>query len=101
MFRYLLSYLKPIEVTAPDKIIVMIRGLRFEASNRGEILLQIQDRIRSYRQIMSQDLENVGYALPAGNIHGKMNPHLLLLKNDIKTLMALEQYLYNCEASFS
>lgn len=98
MFRYLLSYIRPIEITAPGRIVVIIRGLRFEAATRYEILIQIQAKVRSYLQIMSQDLVNVGYSLPAGNIHGKMNPHLSLLKNDSKTLMALEQYLINCDA---
>jgi len=41
-------------------------------------------------------MENVSYGLSGGNIHGKWNPHLALLKNDIRTLMALEQYLINC-----
>lgn len=101
MFRYLISYLKPIEINQPGTIIVIIRGLRFEASTRSEILMQIQKKIKSYRQMMSQDLENAGYSLPGGNIHGKMNPHLLLLKNDIKTVMALEQYLFSCGTPIS
>lgn len=98
MFRYLLSFIKPVEITAPDKMIVIIRGLRFEAATRSEVLAQIQNTTDSYRRRLSQDMENVSYGLSGGNIHGKWNPHLALLKNDIRTLMALEQYLINCGA---
>ena len=63
MFRYIFSFIKPVELTAPYKMIVIIRGLRFEAATRSEVLAQIQNTTDSYAEGYPQDMENVSYGL--------------------------------------
>lgn len=93
MFDYLMSYFKPVERKKNGKIIVIIRGLRFQADNGADIISQIKKKIDFYRQEMSNDLKNVSYSLPGGNLHGKWNPNLLIFKNDIQNLNGFEDYL--------
>lgn len=93
MFDYLMSYFKPVERKKNGKIIVIIRGLRFQADNGADIISQIKKKIDFYRQEMSNDLKNVSYSLPGGNLHGKWNLNLVIFKNDIQNLNGFEDYL--------
>lgn len=93
MCRYLLSYLMPVKTMNHGKIVVVIRGLKFEAETWLEVIRQIEEKIEFYRKEMSADMRNVTYSLPGGNLHGKWNPNLIVLKNDMKNLQVLEEYL--------
>ncbi|MGI6435287.1 MAG: hypothetical protein ACOX0F_08000 [Syntrophomonadaceae bacterium] len=93
MFDYLMSYFKPVERKKNGKIIVIIRGLRFQADTGADIISQIKKKIDFYRQEMSNDLKNVSYSLPGGNLHGKWNLNLVIFKNDIQNLNGFEDYL--------
>jgi hypothetical protein len=93
VFDYLMSYFKPVERKKNGKIIVIIRGLRFQADNGADIISQIKKKIDFYRQEMSNDLKNVSYSLPGGNLHGKWNLNLVIFKNDIQNLNGFEDYL--------
>ncbi|MGI6435271.1 MAG: hypothetical protein ACOX0F_07920 [Syntrophomonadaceae bacterium] len=93
MFDYLMSYFRPVERNKNGKIIVIIRGLRFRAETSVDIIRQIKEKIDFYRQELSNDIKNVNYSLPGGNLHGKWNPNLVIFKNDLQNLSALEDYL--------
>ncbi len=97
--RYILSFIKPLITVKNGTICVIIRGMKFQAASWAGIADRIEERIAYFQDRLPDDMQKVGYSLPGGNIHGKWNPHLIVLGNDIKNLHALENYLYKIRRS--
>jgi|GEM_PF-2526904 hypothetical protein len=93
MIRSIISYFIPIEISRHGEIIVIIRGLRFRGNSMFDIISQIESKIEFLRNELGVDMSTVSRSVTAGNIHGRWNPDIVIFKNDIQTLYALEHYL--------
>ncbi len=93
MIRSIISYWRPVEISRNGEFAVIIRGLTFRGNSMTEVVGQIEKQIEFYRNELAADMTNVSRSVTAGNINGRWNPSLAILKNDIRTLQALESYV--------
>ncbi len=93
MIRSIISYFVPIEISKDGEIIVIIKGSKFRGNSMADIINQIERKIEFLRNELGVDASNVSRSITAGNIHGRWNPDIVIFKNDIKTLYALQHYL--------
>ncbi|MEN6389489.1 MAG: hypothetical protein ABFD04_03685 [Syntrophomonas sp.] len=91
--KYIFSFFKPVTVVKNGVICVIIRGMKFQGASWEGIAAQIEERIAFFENALPDDMRKVEYSLPGGNIHGKWNPNLVVMGNDLKNLDALKNYL--------
>ncbi|MDD4587661.1 MAG: hypothetical protein PHC60_04620 [Heliobacteriaceae bacterium] len=93
MLGYFRSFFKPVVKQTNDTIILWIRGAKFIGTNWEEIRQQVQAYSEFLRRQLNNDTGNALRMQGAGNIHGRWNVGLVMMRNTAKTLLACESLI--------